>query len=182
MSIVKLQPNEDYLKRLTEVVGDPTKGITEGELNSASTVAEDRVLTELASFGFSISGWTTSANTPAIVVEIIKMYAAAIIWNRMLQLYAAGTEFNDSYGAHLLREANRMLNQIEQQKILLDPVTRAIIKASGSAEGKGLAKIFNASLGINPVMTSVPDADINLFIGRHGSPAAQSQTNPHDRL
>jgi hypothetical protein len=182
MSIVTLHPNEDYLKRLTEIVGDPTKGITEGELQTCSTVAEERVLTELASFGFSISGWTTLANTPALVVEIIRMFAAALAWNRMLQLYAASTEFNDSYGAHLLREANRLLNSIEDKKILLDPSTRAIIKASSSAEGKGVPRIFNSALGINPTLSLLTDDEINDFIGRHGSQIGKAQTNPFDRL
>ena len=177
--IVTLAASTDYLKRIAEVVPNSSQGLTQTELDAASNSAEDDVLSTLAAEGFSVSGFTTTSNTPFAVIEIIKMLASARVWARALMLYDNKKPFNESFGQGLLDMANAALDNVIKRGILRAQ-NGTVITPTLTQAGKGCPKFANRDIGSVPTPFAVPDADIARFINEHGQ--SGYQVNPFDQI
>lgn len=166
--LVILTAESDYLKRLNEIAPNAVQGITQPELDAATKAAQDSVLIEMANIGFDITAWTSQANTPFPVIEVIKLLASARVWHRMLAQYAKDIDFGSTYGATLFNAANRELNNIEKARALINPVTGAVLRPTVAQEGRGMPKMRSDQLGIRPALKAVTTDSINRFVTEHG--------------
>ncbi len=182
MPIITLVANTDYLKRIKEIVADVADGITVAELLKATDAAEATVKLCLVDIGFDIATFTTEANTPKNVAEIIRIYGSALVWHRMLLMYNGNEPFEATFGQVLLEMANKLLDEIAQRKLLLANDNVTVIRPS-VAQGGGVASVRSSKLGIRPNAQIVPDAEINAFIHDHGpNHAARHQADPFNKL
>lgn len=176
--IVTLQSNSDYLKRIKEVVADVNQGITQPELDAASRSAEDDVMIALNKMGYDTTAFTTTANTPHNIIELIKLIASARIWARMLLMYRNDLPFEDSFGAGLLKMANEMSEKIANNGALRLQNGTILNPGLGGAKGGGAPKFWNKKLGIGLNPQIVTDSSIANNINTYGPSDDQYQIDP----
>ena len=179
--IVTLAANTDYLKRLLEIVADVNKGLTQTELDNASKAAQDEVMSALVEMGFSVSGFTTTGNTPYLVIEIIKKLASAMVWNRALMLYMKDVRFEDTFGSSIYQQSLADIDRIASRKVLIAQ-NGSVIRPSAAEGSKGVPRWQNRALGIVVPLKAIDPNGLDRFISEHSQELPEYPTNPFDRL
>lgn len=179
---VPLAVNTDYLKRIKEIAPAVGSGITQPELDSASASAVADVLTTLYQAGFAVASFTDTTNTPANVIEIIKLLGSARVWARMRRDFSNEVPFEQTTEYGLIEMANDMLARIITAGLLMLP-NQTMVVITGATTGKGLPKFQDTRLGINPTKQMVTDEAINNFIDEYGPQYPFGvQDNPYLKL
>jgi len=110
MSYCTLEVAAGYLKNIDALAADPTKGITQADLDRAEADAQALIDSQLAP-RYDVTGWAT--DTPPVIELVAEMLAGAQVLRYRYQRDSLGASGAGEFAEVLQGEARKLLVDLE---------------------------------------------------------------------